>query len=206
VNGLWDRPLERAIRLLAGLVLFGLALAVLVQADLGLDPWTVFHQGISDQIGLSLGTVSVISSLLVLLLWFPLGVRPGVGTIANALVVGPVLDLGVAVIPAPDELAVQLLYMVCAIVATAIATGLYVGAGWGPGPRDGLMTGLAARGIPVTAARAGIELTVLIVGWLLGGTVGVATVIFATSIGPLVKPALHHLAIREPQTVAAGGP
>jgi uncharacterized membrane protein YczE len=196
VNGVWDRPVERTIRLLAGLVLFGLALALLVQADLGLDPWTVFHQGISDQIGLSLGTVSVISSLLVLGLWFPLGVRPGVGTIANALIVGPVLDLGVALIPAPHALAVQLLYVAVGIGAIAIATGLYVGAGWGPGPRDGLMTGLAARGVPVAAARVGIELTVLIIGWFLGGTVGVATVLFATCIGPLVKPALHRLALR----------
>jgi uncharacterized membrane protein YczE len=196
VNGVWDRPVQRSIRLLAGLVLFGLALALLVQADLGLDPWTVFHQGISDQIGLSLGTVSVISSLLTLLLWFPLGVRPGLGTIANALIVGPALDLGVAIIPAAPDLAAQLAYVIAGILAIAVATGLYVGAGWGPGPRDGLMTGLAARGIPVAVARGGIELTVLIVGWLLGGTVGVATVLFATCIGPLVKPALHRLALR----------
>jgi uncharacterized membrane protein YczE len=177
-------------------VLFGLALAMLVQADLGLDPWTVFHQGVSKHVGLSLGTVTVISSLLVLTLWIPLGERPGVGTIANALIVGPVLDLGVATIPAPDPLALRIAYVVVAIGATALATGLYVGAGWGPGTRDGLMTGMAKRGVPVAVARAGVEITVLIVGYILGGTVGVATLLFAAFIGPLVKPALQRLALR----------
>jgi uncharacterized membrane protein YczE len=191
----WDRPFERAIRLLSGLVLFGLALAVLVQADLGLDPWTVFGQGVSEHTGLSIGTVSVISSLLILVAWIPLGERPGLGTILNALIVGPVLDLGVATIPSPDALAERIAYVIAAILAIAIATGLYVGAGWGPGPRDGLMTGLAKHGVPVAVARASIELTVLVIGWFLGGTVGVATILFAASIGPLVKPALHRLAI-----------
>jgi uncharacterized membrane protein YczE len=177
-------------------VLFGLALAVLVQADLGLDPWTVLHQGISERVDLSLGTITVISSLIVLALWIPLGERPGVGTIANALIVGPVLDLGVATIPAPNALALRLAYVVLAILATAVATGLYVGAGWGPGPRDGLMTGMARRGVPVALARAAVEVSVLVAGWLLGGTVGIATVLFAAAIGPLVKPALAHLAIR----------
>jgi uncharacterized membrane protein YczE len=177
-------------------VLFGLAMAVLVRAELGVDPWTVFHEGVSEHVGLSLGTVTVISSLVVLALWVPLGERPGPGTIANALIVGPVLDLGVAVIPSPDAPALQLAYVVVAILATAVATGLYVGAGWGPGPRDGLMTGLHRRGVPLAAARAGIEITVLVAGWLLGGTVGLATVLFALTIGALVRPALHHLSIK----------
>ena len=196
MRGAWDRPFERATRLLAGLVLFGLALAALVQADLGLDPWTVFHQGISHHVDLSLGTLTVISSLLVLALWIPLGERPGAGTIANALIVGPVLDLGVATIPAPGSLAVRIAYVVVGILATAVATGLYVGAGWGPGTRDGLMTGMAKRGVPVAVARAAVEITVLIIGYLLGGTVGVATLLFAAFIGPLVKPALGRLALR----------
>ena len=196
MRGAWDRPFERATRLLAGLVLFGLALAALVQADLGLDPWTVFHQGISRHVDLSLGTITVISSLLVLALWIPLGERPGAGTIANALIVGPVLDLGVATIPAPGSLAVRIAYVVVGILATAVATGLYVGAGWGPGTRDGLMTGMAKRGVPVAVARAAVEITVLIIGYLLGGTVGVATLLFAAFIGPLVKPALGRLALR----------
>jgi uncharacterized membrane protein YczE len=196
MTGAWDRPVERATRLLLGLVLFGLALATLVKADLGLDPWNVFTQGLARQLGLSLGQTTVIVSILLLGLWIPLGERPGVGTIANALIVGPVVDLGLEIIPAADGLGVQVAYMVAAIVGTAIATGLYVGAGWGPGPRDGLMTGLAARGVPIALARAGVEITVLIVGWFLGGSVGVATVVFALSIGPLVKIALHRLAVR----------
>ena len=191
----WDRPVERATRLLLGLVLFGLALATLVKADLGLDPWNVFTQGLARQIGLTLGQTTVIVSVLLLLVWIPLGERPGLGTIANALIVGPVVDLGLEIIPAPDQLAGQIAYMVLAIVGTAIATGLYVGAGWGPGPRDGLMTGLARRGVPIAVARAGIEISVLIVGWFLGGSVGVATVAFALAIGPLVRIALHRLAV-----------
>jgi uncharacterized membrane protein YczE len=191
----WDRPVERATRLLLGLVLFGLALATLVKADLGLDPWNVFTQGLAHQIGLTLGQTTVIVSVLLLLVWIPLGERPGLGTIANALVVGPVVDLGLEIIPAPDQLAGQIAYMVLAIVGTAIATGLYVGAGWGPGPRDGLMTGLARRGVPIAVARAGIEITVLVVGWFLGGSVGVATVAFAVAIGPLVRVALRRLAV-----------
>ena len=195
MRGAWDRPLRRATRLLGGLVLFGVALAVLIEADLGLDPWTVFSQGASDRTGLSIGTVIIITSLVVLLIWIPLGQRPGLGTIANALVVGPVLDVALGIVPAPGGLGMQIAYMVVAILATAVATGLYVGAGWGPGPRDGLMTGLAARGVPIAAARGGVELTVLAVGWLLGGTVGVATVVFAATIGPLVKRALRLLSL-----------
>jgi uncharacterized membrane protein YczE len=186
-------------------VLFGLALAMLVQADLGLDPWTVLHQGVSRHVDLSLGTITVISSLLVLALWIPLGERPGVGTIANALIVGPVLDLGVATIPAPDPLALRIAYVIVAIAATALATGLYVGAGWGPGTRDGLMTGLAKRGVPVAVARASVEITVLIIGYLLRGTVGVATLLFAAFIGPLVKPALIRLRIPEERQRANTG-
>lgn len=190
MTGAWDRPLQRTIRLLAGLVLFGLALALLVQADLGLDPWTVFAQGVSRHTGLSLGTVTVLSSLLVLAMWIPLRQQPGVGTIANAVVVGPVLDLGIALIPAAGQPATQAVFLAAAIVGTAVATGLYIGAGWGPGPRDGLMTGLAAHGVPMGVARTTIELTVLLGGWILGGTVGIATAIFALAIGPLVARAL----------------
>ena len=154
MNGAWDRPLARASRLLSGLVLFGLSMAVLVQAGLGLDPWTVFSQGVGRHTGLTIGQVTVISSLGVLAAWIPLGQRPGLGTVANALIVGPVLDLGVAWIPEAGPLLEQVAFVVAAILGTAIATGLYVGAGWGPGPRDGLMTGMAARGVPI-AARQG---------------------------------------------------
>jgi uncharacterized membrane protein YczE len=197
VSGRFDRPVERPVRLLAGLVLFGLAMALLVESRTGLDPWNVFHQGVARHAGLTIGQVTVLSSLALLALWVPLRQRPGLGTVANALVVGPVVDLGIAWIPTAHGAPEQAAFMVTAILASAIATGLYVGAGWGPGPRDGLMTGLAARGIPVGAARAGIELSVLAVGWLLGGTVGVGTVAFALAIGPLVHSALPWLAVDE---------
>jgi len=190
-----DRPALRTFRLLVGLVLFGLALALLVQAHLGLDPWTVLTQGLASRTGLSLGEVTVAVSLVLLLLWIPLRQRPGLGTVANAFVVGPALDLGVAVIPVPDALALQLAYVLVAVLAVAVATGLYVGVGWGPGPRDGLMTGLAEYGMPVYAARMLIEGTVLVAGWLLGGTVGLATVVYALGVGPLVARALPRLAV-----------
>ena len=190
-----DRPLERAARLLAGLVLFGLAMALLLESGTGLDPWNVFHQGITRHVDLTLGQVTVLSSLVLLLVWIPLRQRPGAGTVANALVVGPVIDLGIAWIPAADGALEQVLFMAVAIIAAAVATGLYVGAGWGPGPRDGLMTGLAARGIPIGVARAGIELTVLAAGWLLGGDVGVGTLAFALAIGPLVHRTLPALSV-----------
>ena len=197
MTGRFDRPLERSVRLFSGLVLFGLAMALLLEAHAGLDPWNVFHQGITRHVDLTIGQVTVISSLALLVVWVPLRQKPGLGTLANALVVGPVIDLGVAWIPAAHGVAEQGLFMVVAILASAVATGLYVGAGWGPGPRDGLMTGLATRGIPLGAARAGIELSVLVAGWLLGGSVGVGTVAFALAIGPLVHRALPWLEIRE---------
>ena len=203
MNGRFDRPVERSVRLLAGLVLFGLAMALLLESRTGLDPWNVFHQGVARHTGLTIGQVTVLSSLALLALWVPLRQRPGLGTVANALVVGPVVDLGIAWIPTAQGTAEQAAFMVTAILASAIATGLYVGAGWGPGPRDGLMTGLAARGIPVGAARAGIELSVLAAGWLLGGTVGVGTVAFALAIGPLVHHALPWLAVDEARTPRA---
>ncbi len=192
MSGSWDRPVQRAVRLFAGLVLFGLSLALLLEAGLGLDPWNVFHQGVALRTGLTIGQVTVISSFAIVLACVGLRVRPGVGTVANALIVGPVLDLGIAWIPRAPGGAWQIAFLVTAIVGTAIASGLYLGAGWGPGPRDGLMTGLGALGVPIFAARAGIEITVLVAGWLLGGTVGVGTALFAIAIGPLV----HHALIR----------
>lgn len=178
-----------------GLALFGLALAVLVKADLGLDPWDVFNQGVSRQTGLTLGQVTVITSVLLLIAFIPLRQRVGVGTVANALLVGLFLDLGLAFIPAPHHLLWRAVFLVVAILGVAVATGLYVGAGWGPGPRDGLMTGFAARGVPVFLARAAIELTALVVGWALGGSVGIGTVLFAVTIGPLVHRALPRLTL-----------
>ena len=200
-----DRPMVRGARLLAGLVLFGLALALLVRADLGLDPWTVFSDGVSRRLGLTLGEVTVASSLAVLLLWIPLRQRPGLGTVANALVVGPVLDLGVAILPAPQPLVLRVLYLVLALLMVSVGTGLYVGVGWGPGPRDGLMTGLVELGVPLYLARTLIEGTVLVVGWLLGGTVGVATVVYALGVGPLVSRALPRLTLPATRPSDLGG-
>jgi uncharacterized membrane protein YczE len=194
-----DRPVVRSGRLLAGLVLFGLALALLVHGGLGLDPWTVFSFGVSRHVDLSLGEVTVVSSVVVLLLWIPLRQRPGLGTVANALVVGPVLDLGVALLPSPDAVAVRALFLVLAVVLVAVGTGLYVGVGWGPGPRDGLMTGLVRLGVPLYLARTLIEGTVLLVGWLLGGTVGLATVVYALAVGPLVARVLPRLTLTPSQ-------
>lgn len=196
MRSLADRPVERAVRMLLGLALFGICLAMLVKADLGADPWTVLTQGVARITGLSLGEVVVGTSLVLLLLWIPLRQRPGPGTIANALLVGPFLDLGIAWIPDPHQPAARIALLLVAIPGVALATGLYMGAGLGAGPRDGVMNGLAALGAPVGVARAGIELSVLVVGWLLGGSVGVATVAFALAIGPLVGYFLPRLRIR----------
>ncbi|MEV0261964.1 hypothetical protein AB0I49_11515 [Streptomyces sp. NPDC050617] len=190
-----DRPGQRSLRIAVGLALYGMSQAVLVKARLGTDPWTVFSQGLARVTGFTLGQTTVAVSLALLALWVPLRQRPGLGTAANALMVGPFVDLGIDWIPAPEHWGVRVAFVVLAVTGIAVATGLYVGAGWGPGPRDGLMTGLARRGIPLIAARAGIEASVLAVGWLLGGSVGVATVLFAAGIGPLVGYTLPRLTL-----------
>ena len=169
-------------------MLFGFSLALFVVADLGLAPWDVFHQGVAETIGVRLGAVLIATSLAVLLLWIPLRQRPGIGTLANALVVGVVFEISIAVLPDDvDGAAGRIGLLVLGIVLNGAATGLYVGAGLGPGPRDGLMTGLAARGPSIRLVRTGIEVTVLSTGWVLGGSVGVGTVAFALFIGPLVQ-------------------
>jgi uncharacterized membrane protein YczE len=177
--------IRRLGQLLIGLWLFGASVALLVRADLGLDPWDVLHQGISDQTGLSIGTVVVAASVVVLALWVPLRQRPGIGTVANVILVGLSLDATLSVLPAPTDLPWRVAFVVAGIIGNGVATGLYIGAGLGPGPRDGLMTGLAARGVSIRVARTGIEAVVLVAGWLLGGTVGVGTVAYALAIGPL---------------------
>ncbi len=178
---------RRIPRLLVGLTLFGLGISMLVVANLGLSPWEVFHQGISRRTGIPLGTVGIITGIVVLALWFPLRERPGVGTVANVFLIGIVIDLTLAVVPDTVEtLWLRWVLMFAGTAVIALGTGLYIGVGLGPGPRDGLMTGLARRGISVGVARAGIEITVLVAGWLLGGTVGVGTVVFAFGVGPLV--------------------
>jgi uncharacterized membrane protein YczE len=184
--------LPRLPKLVLGLVLFGLGIAVMVEADMGLSPWEVFHQGISRLTGIPLGTVSIIVGIPILAAWWPLGERPGVGTVLNILLIGTATNVGMAVITAPDVLAVRVAMMLGGVVTIAIGSGLYLASDLGPGPRDGLMTGLHLRfGWSIRRARTGIELAVLLLGWLMGGTVGLGTVVFALGIGPLVQAALR---------------
>jgi uncharacterized membrane protein YczE len=194
---------SRLARLFAGLVMFGVSLGLMVRADVGLGPWDVFHQGVAERAGLSIGLVVNLTAVAVLLLWIPLRQRPGIGTVANVLVVGLVTDGTLWLLPELDALAPRIALLVGGIVANAVATGLYVGAGLGPGPRDGLMTGLAARGHSIRLVRTGIELGVLAVGFALGGSVGVGTIAYALAIGPLVGVFLPRLTVTQ-RTVPHG--
>ncbi|MBN9211915.1 MAG: hypothetical protein BGO45_09900 [Microbacterium sp. 71-36] len=189
---------SRILRLLIGLALYGFGCALTIAAGLGVDPWTVFAEGLSRATGLGVGWITNIVGLGVLLLWIPLRQRPGIGTVANILLVGTSIQLSLTFLPHPDALIWQALMLVAGVVTVAAASGLYIGAHFGPGPRDGLMTGIHARyGWPIWAARLGVEGTVLVAGWLLGGTVGIGTVVFALGIGPLVHVALPLLAAPE---------
>ncbi|MEU4674386.1 hypothetical protein AB0F91_42100 [Amycolatopsis sp. NPDC023774] len=184
-------PVRRGAQLLAGLALYGASMAMLTRAHLGLDPWDVLHEGLTKRTGLSFGTVTAIASVFVLLLWIPLRQRPGIGTVANVVVISVTVDAVRAVLPDQHALALQVLLLVGGVVLNAVATAVYVGTRLGPGPRDGLMTGLTARtGWSVRLVRTGIEVTVLAVGWLLGGTFGVGTVLYALTIGPLTQALL----------------
>jgi uncharacterized membrane protein YczE len=161
---------------------------VMVRAGLGLDPWDVFHQGLARHTGMSIGMACAVVGVAVLLGWIPLRTRPGVGTIANVVVISVTVDAALAVLSVPTSLPVRIAMMVGAVVLNAFSTVVYIGAALGPGPRDGLMTGLVVRtGLSVRLVRTAIEATVLAVGWLLGGTVGVGTLLYAFGIGPLVQ-------------------
>ena len=188
--------IRRLIQLYVGLVIFGLSTAMMIRSDLGLNPWDVFHQGVGDSTPLSFGAVVIITGAIVLLLWIPLRQRPGLGTISNLVVIGLAADLGLWLIPDVESLPVRGMLLAAGIVLNGIATSAYIGAGLGPGPRDGLMTGLAARtGRSIRIVRTGIELTVLAIGWGLGGTVGLGTVLFAVTIGPIVHLTLPFFTI-----------
>jgi uncharacterized membrane protein YczE len=179
---------RRLIQLFTGLAMYGISLAMFIRAGLGLDPWDVFHQGTANRTGLSIGLVVIIVSFLVLLLWIPLRQRPGFGTLCNAVLVGVFADIGLAVIPAVSHLGSQIGMLAGAVLLNGVASACYIGARFGPGARDGLMTGLARRtGWSVRLSRTFIEITVLAIGWLLGGSVGVGTVVYALAIGPLVQ-------------------
>jgi uncharacterized membrane protein YczE len=176
----------RLLQLAVGLLLYGLSIAVYVRSELGLDPWDVFHQGVSDHTGISFGMVVVLLGGVVLALWLPLRARPGIGTIANVIVVGSVADVVLAHVGSPHDLGPRIAMLGFAVVGNAIATGLYIGSGLGAGPRDGLTVALVARtGWSIRATRTAIEVAVLAVGIALGGTIGVGTLLYAVAIGPL---------------------
>lgn len=174
--------------LLLGLFLYGASMAMVLRATLGVIPWDVLHVGVSRHIPLSFGTIVVGVSLLVLIPWIPLRQKPGLGTIGNALLIGPSADLVLSVLHAPDHLGWRLGLLLGGITLNGVATGMYIGSQFGPGPRDGLMTGLArVTGRSIRLVRTGIEVTVVIAGWLLGGTVGLGTALYAIAIGPLAQ-------------------
>lgn len=175
-------------RLVFGLLLYGFTMALLVQAGLGLDPWDVFHEGLTHHVPLTFGQVVIVVGAIVLLLWIPLRQRPGIGTILNVFLIGLAADAGIALIPAPDALPAKIALLVTGVIGNGLAGALYIGAERGPGPRDGLWVAIVARtGVSIRVVRTGIEFTVLVTGYLLGGTVGVGTVFYALAIGPLVQ-------------------
>jgi uncharacterized membrane protein YczE len=181
-------PVRRLTQLACGLALYGASMGLMVRGALGLDPWDVLHEAISERTGLTFGTVTGIVGALVLLSWVPLRQRPGIGTVANIVLIALAVDLTLALIAPPSALPARITLLLAGIVLNGLATATYIGVRLGPGPRDGLMTGLAARtGISIRVVRTGIELTVLATGWLLGGTVGIGTVAYALAIGPLTQ-------------------
>ena len=190
-----DRPVERLIRCVAGLACFALGISMFVTAHLGLAPWDVFHQGLSSHTGLSLGWVIEIVGFLLLLRWIPLRQRPGIGTILNAVEVGLVVNLIGDHLPSTDRLIPRLAYVVGAVTVIAAGSGLYIGAGLGSGPRDGIMIGLAARGYSVRVTRTVLEAVVMAVGIALGGHIGIGTLAFMLGIGPMVHVLIPRLAL-----------
>jgi uncharacterized membrane protein YczE len=197
----WKNHARRLVQLYVGLWLYGLAAALQVRSGLGLDPWDVFHQGLSKHVGLAIGTVVIVVGVVVLLAWIPLRQRPGLGTVSNAILIGVSMNVSLDLLAPMHAMPWRIAEMVGGILLCGIATGMYIGAHYGPGPRDGLMTGLARRtGRSIRLVRTGIEVTVLAVGFLLGGRVGVGTVLFAVAIGPLAQ---FFLRVFEPSPVRA---
>ena len=196
---------ERVIRLIIGLFLFGWAVAMMLRARVGVDPWTVFAEGLAITTGVSIGWWVVIIGIGVLLLWIPLRQRPGIGTVLNALLVGPFMEVALIFVETPDSLFHRWMVFLSGVLMLAIASGIYIGARFGPGPRDGLMTGANARfGWPIWAVRTSVEVTVLIIGWILGGDFGVGTIVFALAIGPLVHRTLPVLRVPDYSEKATG--
>jgi uncharacterized membrane protein YczE len=192
------RLARRLGQLYAGLVLYGVSASLILLAALGNDPWDVLHQGLARRTGLGTGVWVCLVGALVLLLWIPLRQRPGLGTLSNVVVIGVVMEVVLALVAPAQGTAARVTLLVTGVVLNGMATGLYIGARFGPGPRDGLMTGLAARGLSLRAVRTGIELAVLVLGAALGGTVGVGTLVYALAIGPLAHVFVPAFAIRLP--------
>ena len=186
---------RRLPRLLLGLELCGTGLALIIAGDLGLDSWDVFHQGVSEHTGISIGVVSILVGFAMFGFSIPLGEQVGLGTLLNVLLIGATIDLVLWPLDTPEQAWLQWVFLVGGTVLFGVGSGFYIGAGLGPGPRDGLMTGLAKRGLKVGWVRTGIELTILLLGWLLGGSVGIGTLLFAVSIGPLVAFFLPRLSL-----------
>lgn len=179
---------RRIVQLLIGLFLYGIGIAFIIRGVIGAAPWDVLSQGISVHLPLSFGVITIIVSAIVLLVWIPIRQKPGVGTILNALLVGPSADIGFLWIPETDLIWLRVVFFVVGLTTLAAATGLYIGAHFGPGPRDGLMTGLhRVTGRPIWMVRTALEITVVVIGWLLGGLVGLGTVAFALLIGPMCQ-------------------
>ncbi|MFI7679899.1 YitT family protein [Actinophytocola sp. NPDC049390] len=194
-------PVRRLAQLFGGLALYGASMGLMIRSGLGLDPWDVLHEALSELTGLTFGTVTALTGALVLLCWIPLRQRPGIGTVSNILVIAVAVDLTLAVLAPPSALAPRIVLMVAGVVLNGLASAAYIGVRLGPGPRDGLMTGLHARtGWSIRLVRTAIELTVLATGWLLGGTVGVGTILYALAIGPLVQAFLPLVTWQKPPT------
>jgi uncharacterized membrane protein YczE len=195
---------RRLAQLYAGLVLYGVSMALQIRAGLGLDPWDVFHQGVAEHSGLSFGTVVIVTGAVVLLAWIPLRQRPGIGTVSNVVVIGVAVDASLALLPEAATTPVAVAMLLAGVGLNGVASGAYIGAGLGPGPRDGLMTGLVRRtGGSIRVVRTSIEVTVLAVGAALGGTVGIGTVLYAVSIGPLVHVLLPRMTVPQPAPAIA---
>jgi uncharacterized membrane protein YczE len=189
---------RRLTQLYAGLALYGVSGSFILLSGLGNDPWDVFHQGLSRQTGIGTGWWVCIVGALVLLLWIPLRQKPGLGTVSNVIIIGVAVVIMLALFDQPSALTERIALLVAGVVLNGVATGMYIGARFGPGPRDGLMTGLAARGHSIRVVRTGIEISVLIAGVLLGGTIGIGTLVYAVSIGPLAHFFVPAFTVRSP--------
>jgi uncharacterized membrane protein YczE len=201
------RLTRRLVQLYLGLALYGLSMGLFLRSELGNMPWDVLHQGIARFVPVSFGTITIATGVLVLLGWIPLRQRPGLGTVSNVIVIGVVVDLALRLLATPSHLAVRIAFLAAGVLLNAVATACYIGARFGPGPRDGLMTGVVARfGWPTRRVRTSIEVAVVAVGFALGGTLGIGTLVYALAVGPLVHPLLPLLEVPQEERSATREP